>query len=189
MKKKSISNIVRIGAVVITTLTSLAISPPIIDPVKNNNGVNWQNIFVFVTGVLTIIFFDKYKKKKNFIPNPFLLTGIFISLLIVYEFLYNKYSITCDVADSQNLNTYRCVISKAAVRSDVKPDLDGWISNKAPEPIKTLLTAYDCTPTKIWKYNDLIVPYYSFIFLYFLLIIIFILLLISISDKALNYEL
>ena len=188
MDNKIISSVIKIGSVIITTLSSFVVSPPVVDP-SENSGLHWKNIFVFIAGILSILIYDKLKKRKKVRPSGFWFVGLFIFLFIGYEVLYYKCSVPCEVDEFDGHKTYRCIISSSPVKKEYRDDLNGWIINKEPDPIKSLIHAWNCSPVTIWEFKDLMIPYYSFILLYFLMIITLILIIIiSVTDKIISNE-
>lgn len=173
INNKTISIIIRTGSIIATTLASFIVTPPVIDSTEND-GVHWKNIFTFIAGVLSILLYDKWNKKRKLKSLGFWLIGVILILFVSYEVLYYEYSATC-------FEGKRCVISHANVKKEVQADLVEW--NKENDPTLWLLKAYRCSSIEVWRREDLMIPYYSFIFLYFSIMIVLILLITSISDR------
>ena len=174
MNDKLISTINRAGIVIITTLTSFAISPPVIDG-SDQEAVNWKNFFAFFAGVLSIILYDKYKKAGR--KTKRLALWFLASLIILfafYEIIYNEYSVNC-------FDKVRVVISHAPVKSSLTASYQFW-EKTSHTPIKSLLEGLRCSSVEIWNMSDLIPAYYGMIILYFLMIIVLTLLLVLVSD-------
>ena len=176
--KNAVSVITKAGTIIITTLTSFIIKPPALSA-DENEGINWKNIFVFVAGVLCILFFNWVKQKIKRKKIGIALVVLFILLAGLYEVLYYKYSVNC-------WDSVRSVISYAPVKSaEVAANLEGWVL-RGDEPLKNLVQAYQCSPLKVWNMSDLFFPYYSMIILYLVAIVVLTVLLLFISELLIN---
>lgn len=175
IKQESISIITKTGTVIITTLLSFAITPPAIS--AEDAVIKWQNVFVFVSGVLSVFFYNWVKDKIKSKTLGFVLIGMLVILLIIYEIMVNKFSVSCFSG--------RVVISSAAVKKEVKPKLEFWLSHKDlnnKDPYTNLVSAYQCSSIRIWNFEDLYARYYGLLSLYFFLIIILTIIIVFISD-------
>lgn len=172
MNTRLVSIISRSGAIIISTLASFIIKPPVIS-VDEIQIIDWKNIFIFFSGILSILLFDRFKNKKKLKPFTFYFLSLIVALLIIYELLFYKYSALC-------FDQIRCVVSYSPVKSDVAKNLSAW-KNKA-DSISALLEAYRCSSKNIWSVSDLAWPYFGMLFLYLAIIVVLTLLLVSISD-------
>jgi len=171
---KTVSVITKAGAVIISTLTSFLVKPPVI-AADENDGVAWKNIFVFVAGVLSILLYSWIRKKINRRSIGILLISLLVIIAGIYEVIYYENSINC-------WGQVRCVISSAPVKnSEVAADLEGW-KLRSHEPVKELMQAYRCSPLEVWNMSALALPYYSMLVLYLAAILVLTLLLLFISE-------
>jgi len=175
MAQEIISKIINTGTVVMTTVLSFVVSPPVVSA-EDDSPIKFSNIAVFLAGVLCIYLFDKFKGKvlKKFIL--IMALSIFV-LFLSYQWMYNKYSINC-------WSNTRVIISTAPVKPAVREQQEYW--KKYPNPIQKLSEAYRCNSTEIWEMGDLAFPYYGLLVLYVSIIISFILIVIAVSDIIVN---
>lgn len=182
MNEKLIATIIKLGTVVMATIISFAFTPPVID-VDENNGISWKNVFVFVAGVLSLFFYNRFKgslSKKN---RLILITGLLILLSVAYEIAFVKYSVKC-YSDTRCIISYEPAKSKAIANNQAYWETHCSFEKKS----RCLLEAYNCSSTTIWNYSDIAIPYYGLILLYFGIIICTILLIVSVSDMIIIKE-
>ncbi|TPD70535.1 hypothetical protein [Flavobacterium microcysteis] len=155
--QKHINTIFGLGLVIITTITSFIARPPVISS-DENEGINWRNVVIFITGVL-VIYFQRNVSTENIPAKKILIPGsIFILALIAYEIMYYKYSISC--------YNNRVIISYAEVRPEFKIDWKGWQKENNYE---NFLKGADCSPVNRWYQKDLAIQNYGFISLYIII--------------------
>ena len=171
MKKDTIGLIVRAGSVIVTSIISFVILPPVLNPTQT---VIWQKVLVFFSGFLSIILFDKFANKKHLKPYALTLVTVLILLISLYEVFYQRYSIDC-------FDKVRIIISSAAVKPQIIENYQFWQSH-SQRPMGSLLEAYSCSATEVWDMKNLFLPYYGLLVLYFLITAIFILLLVIVTD-------
>jgi hypothetical protein len=171
--RKTTGLIARGGTIIMTTVLSFVLSPPLITR-DENVGVNWKNFFTFFAGILSILLYDSFKNKVNVKPIAYGFIGTLFLLLIGYQTLYNKYSMNC-------YDQLRIIVPNAPVQDSVKKNWAYWQTTQ--EPLVNLTQAYDCSTIKIWNYSDIIIPYYAIICVYFGIIIITTLLIILLTDQ------
>jgi hypothetical protein len=177
MDKQVIAKVTRVGTVIMALVVSFVTSPPVISV---NSPVYWKNIFVFFSGAVSVIFFDKFKNKDNLKPLALILIGLLIVLVTCYEIMYTQFSVTC-------WDDARIVVSHAEVKKDLSGNYKFW-QQHSTDPVKSMVDAYQCAADKIWDGSDLLFPYCSMLVLYFSIIIDLILLLILISDMINRIE-
>jgi len=174
-KEKTLQRIARIGSVIMTTIASFVVYPPVLSP-NDNDGVNWKNLFVFFAGACSIFGYDKFKNRLvNFRYFAYTLMIVLFFSLISYQFFYNNNSINC----FENL---RVVICDATMKPSAQIDYAAW-KTKYPNPLQELIQAYQCSSSSVWEFKDLAAPYYIMITLYLIIIITIVLLLVILSDQ------
>jgi hypothetical protein len=171
---KTLQRITRAGSVIMTTVISFVVYPPVLDA-AGNSGVNWKNLFTFFAGICSILAYDQFRKRNNIRLFTFGLLGLLFTCLIAYQVMYNNYSMNC-------YENSRVVISKAPVKDSVRADLDAW-KKKYQNPLQELIQAAQCNSTEVWEFKDLMIPYYTMISLYFAIILIITLLTVILSDQ------
>lgn len=150
--EKVLSVITQTGSVILTTVASFLIKPPVMTPA--NDVINWHNVFVFIAGVTGVLMTHKVVRRSRIVRRNWILTMLVLLVitLVTYQILYTR-------------NTVRCfdeVVlvkgSEVSLRPEVRVDLEGWKMH--PDPIAELLQAYQCDPTRLWDYTTLAIPYY-----------------------------
>jgi hypothetical protein len=157
--EKIISIITKLGAIVLTTVGSFVITPPVIDP--NIQVVNWHNLFVFAAGILGVVLFSKSDsiQTNNHKRTGTILIIVLIILVGLYELTYYKFSREC-------FGELRMIIgTESTVLPSVLRDYnESWKSK--PDSIKSLLEAYNCEAQNIWPITWLLIPYWGILILY-----------------------
>jgi len=160
----------RAGAVVITTMTSFVVQPPVLSP-DELSWINWKNIFTFIAGIVSILLYDEFQKRKNIKTVVYWLSAAFIGLLAAYEYLYRRFSCGC--------YTYRIITSESLVKKEVASNAATWTG---PDRMTQLTEAYHCNSSSIWNDNNLLGQYYSMIIIYLFGVIILTVLLVAITE-------
>jgi len=174
--QKIINSVIGIGVVVLSTIASFIVRPPIINS-DETEGLNWKNIAVFVAGTCTFICYKYLKPKKISLKHKILAIITLIALFIIYEILYYSYSVPC--------YDNRIVISYAEVIPEYQIDWQYW---KKDLDYEKFLQGANCSSVNRWFYKDLALPYYSFISLYLSIIIAFIVTVLVVTENRIQNE-
>ncbi len=178
MKLKSTVNIIsKAGAVILATVASFLIFPPVISA-EENPGVSWRNVFVFVAGTICVIVFSKHKKWIRGHKRGFYILAALIIVIIGYEVLYYTKSSNCYE------RTRIVVVDQSFKTEELKLAYENLKNNNVPQPFETFLIANQCSSVNIWKMKDLALPYYGMIVLYLLGLILVTLLLLVVGQFA-----
>jgi hypothetical protein len=171
MNAKAIDTIKRIGAIIVGVLTSIALPPPLLSP-NESGAINWSNLLSFVAGVLGIIIYAKFKDRNLRKFSVLLLLGLLV-LFLLYEILYQKYSVVC-------FQSQRVVISYQPVKKEIAEEWSYWL--KHSDTRKFIIEAHRCSSTEVWNFSDLAIQYYGMISLYLLMITLLVMLIVSLTD-------
>ena len=173
MNSKIVAKLYRAGSPIITTLTSLAVTPPVIRSPQSK--VNWTTFAVLFAGVLSIFIYDFLKKRAKAISLVLILLISELMALAGYEFLANKYTVT-------SFDSNRVVISTGPVKESAKPNQDYWIQHSR-NPVESIVKAHRGDSTEIWELSQLNLQYYALLTVYFLNVVLLTSLLIFTFDK------
>ncbi len=176
--KNITSTITKAGIVILTTVATFLIEPPVITGTRDEI-INWKNAFILISGILSILIYDRLpilKSKKL----GFYLVALLICLITSYQVLINKYSVTC----FKGKDKYRAIISSSSVKSDsVRKDSLNWANfHQDYPPLEALLEVNRGNSIHIWNASDLYPSYYSILFIYFSIIITLTILLAYLSE-------
>lgn len=175
-RTKIISTVIRIGTVILTTVLSFVVLPPVTTP-DQYSALSWKNILVFFAGVIWVIFYRPIKEPKSAKRQSAMLIVILLLLIGTYEFFYNKYSILCD-------EQVRVIITDAPMKTDAAVKYKYWLTH-SQNPILDLMQSNGCSSLNIWDQPSLMFPYYGLLTLYLLIILVIIFLLVIISELML----
>ena len=152
--QKHINTIFGLGLVIITTITSFIARPPVISS-DENEGINWRNVIIFISGA-AVIYFQKNIPDENVSAKKIVISiSIFILALVAYEIFYYNYSISC--------YDTRVIISFAEVRPEFQIDWKGW---QKENDYENFLKGADCSSVRRWYQKDLAIQNYIFMALY-----------------------
>jgi hypothetical protein len=165
MNPKVISKITASGSVAVTTALSFLVRPPVLN-LDELKGFNWINIFTFISGIVSLLFFTKLTSRKKIKRIVSILVILLLVLIAVYQTIYNKYSIQC-------VNKIRVVISHGKGQNDeIDQSIAYWMDHcNQTNPYICLMDSFRCDSTQIWSASELMPPYYSLIMLYLAIII------------------
>jgi len=171
----ALNTITKVGSIILATLVSFIVDPPVID--IGNPPIFYSRVVIFFAGVVGLVIFKKFKSRFRIgIAISFLLAGL-IGLISIYEFLYHNNSIDCPWSSD------RIVISNHEFRPEVKENYLTWEQDFAnQDPLSHFLAAYRCNPLSLWQFEDLALPYYSFILVYFSMVVIICFILFFVSE-------
>ncbi|MBB5636905.1 energy-converting hydrogenase Eha subunit A [Pedobacter cryoconitis] len=172
MNNQTVLFITRLGAVILGTLTTFIISPPLLSP-ADAQVVSWRNVFVFFTGLLSIFIFDNVCRIINIRKIMLGLLGLFMVVIAFYQYLITEFSILC-------YNDFRIVISHGPLKSDEISNSTVWKDH--PDYYNLLLESHFCNSRNLWGFSELWMPYYGMLILYLIAAIILTILLISIGE-------
>ena len=170
MNSKTQSVIMRAGAVVISTMTSFLVRPPVLSP-DEISIINWKNIFTFIAGIVSILLYDEFKKRRNTKAIVYWLSGAFVSLLVAYAYLYRRFSCSC--------YTFHVIISEAPVKKEIATKAASWTG---PNRISQLAEAFQCKSGSIWDDSNLLGQYYAMIVIYLAGVVILTVLLVTLAE-------
>lgn len=171
-----ISIIIKIGTVIITTILSFVVMPPVL-AAEQYSALSWKNIVVFCAGVIWIISYRRITDIKLAKRWSVALIVIFLGLIAGYEFLYQKYSIPC-------FDKIRVIITDAPMKTEGAQKYEYWLKH-SQEPMKDLMESNQCSSLSIWDYSKVALPYYGMLLVYLSIILVFISLVIVLSELIL----
>jgi hypothetical protein len=173
---KIISTVIKIGTVVLTTVLSFVVMPPVLAS-EQDSPLSWKNIVVFCAGLIWIISYRKITNVKLAKRCSVVLMVLFLMLIAGYEFVYQKYSVPC-------YEKLRVVITDAAMTPEGALKYKYWLKH-SQEPMKALLESNQCSSLAIWDYSSVALPYYGMLVIYLSIVLVFISLVIILSELIL----
>lgn len=159
--EKIITITTKVGGIVLTTVGSFVIPPPVIDP--NVQVVNWHNLFVFAMGILGVVLASRTEstQPKSYKRKGIILIIGLVTLVGLYELMYYKFSREC-------FDEVRIVIgTESTILPSVLTDYKRWEGD--PDPLKKLVEAYKCNSQDVWPITSVLIPYWGILILYLII--------------------